>query len=58
MFQARSRKSKDGKERSEGLVEQVFPKKNFGDDNFILDSNVTIRFKCENLRSRDRRTYL
>ena len=42
MFQARSRKSKDGKERSEGLVEQVFPKKNFGDDNFILDSNVTI----------------
>ena len=33
----------------------MFPKENVGDDNFIVDSNVTIRFKWKNLRSRDKK---
>ena len=39
------------------LWDQMFPTKNVGDDNFIVDSNVTIRFKLKNLRRRDKKTY-
>ena len=33
----------------------MFLKKSVGEDNFIVDSNVTIRFKWKNIRSRDRK---